>query len=191
MKRKIVIQMSKLVAVLVVLHFVSRGFVAAEDAIFGEVAEAAIAAESYLAYSRGYEKPVVMEHHTAQMLADKEALIAGINPSLVRAMMHVESSGNEFAESHVGAISYMQIMPFNAKRCGLKHYSQLWQPENNIRCGVQIIGEELKATGGNLRRALERYNGGGACDGKDKLSPCAESRNYVVKVLTKMARDIR
>lgn len=169
------------------LHFVVRAADSIDRAVTASVSSAASDALNSAAGALGYVRPAPpMEQHTLEDLAEKEALLVGINPALVRAVMHVESRAKKFAESPKGAIGPMQVMPFNARRCDLEHYSLLWTPETNVRCGVQILSEELKAQKGNVLNALEAYNGGPGCIGK-----CRESVNYSRAVLARLAQDIR
>lgn len=188
MKRRIAIVSLKLSAALLAVHFGSAGYIAAKDAVFGQVAFASEQAVAGAAHALGYVRPTPpMEEHTAEMLAEKEALIAGINPGLVRAVMHVESRGKRFAESPVGAIGLMQVMPTNAKWCGLEHYSLLWEPSANIRCGVQILAEERRRFKGDLMKALIAYNAGAG----RVANPPAVSVQYARDVIARWSDDIR
>lgn len=100
-----------------------------------------------------------------------------IKRPLLRALIRVESGGNIRAESRVGARGLTQVMPFNARRCGLKHPDQLWDLVSNLRCGAQILREEIDEHG-DLNRALQAYNGGPKC-----INRCKESIQYASKVL--------
>lgn len=101
-----------------------------------------------------------------------------VEARLLYAIMQIESANNPKAESHKGAISLMQVMPFNYKRCGLLSPKDLWDAKKNVDCGAQIISEELKHFKGNVTKALQAYNGGRGCVGK-----CGESVQYSRKVL--------
>lgn len=94
-------------------------------------------------------------------------------PKLLYCLIQAESAKNPDAYSPKGAIGLAQIMPFNASRCGFKKISKLWDDSNNIRCGGQILREELDRAKGNLNLALQRYNGGDRC-----VNKCPESTNY-------------
>lgn len=139
-----------------------------------------------IAVSAGYEIPKPeIDEMTATAIVNMEATKRGVNPALARSLMRVESTMNQFAISTKGAIGYMQVMPFNAKRCGLSHPRELLDDHKNIRCGVQILDEELKAHNDNALLAIQSYNGGPKCVWK-----CKESINHVAKVMTELSRDL-
>ena len=171
----------------IALHLLSHGYVRAEYALAEKFTATKAAVIQGLAEDFGYERKVELEQLTFEDLAEKEALVHGLNPALVRAVMHVESRGKEFAESPLGARGPLQIMPANYKRCGLPHHSKLWVPNLNIKCGVQILAEELRTYNGNVFKALIAYNAG----------PRGVTGNYPVSVayaqdvLSRMAQDIR
>lgn len=102
----------------------------------------------------------------------------GLPQRLVLALAKVESSLNHLAVSHCGARGVTQVMPFNAKRCGL-HPDDLWDPTHNIACGTLILRQEIERVG-NLKDALSVYN----C-GKIK---CREGQEYAQKVLKTMEK---
>lgn len=102
----------------------------------------------------------------------------GLPPKLVLALAKVESSLNHRAESHCGARGVTQVMPVNAKRCGLKS-DDLWDPTHNIACGTLILRQEIERVG-NVKDALSVYN----C-GKVK---CKEGQEYAQKVLKTMEK---
>ena len=110
---------------------------------------------------------------TVREIAQKEARKHGINPDLVMALIHQESTGDELALSPKGAIGAMQVMAYNAKRCGMKP-AELIDKKKNIACGTQIFAEELRAASGDPVVALRRYNGGPKCAG----GGCRESEGH-------------
>ena len=115
----------------------------------------------------------------------KAALKYRLPPPLLGALVHVESHHNLDAYSPKGAIGLAQIMPFNAKRCGLDKVSKLWDEKTNLDCGAQILSEELKAYQGNLKLALIVYNGGPKAI-KNKYK---ESYDYADKVIQIFAQS--
>jgi soluble lytic murein transglycosylase-like protein len=124
----------------------------------------------------------VAEHAPPKGILEQEVLLAadrhGIDRRLFRALIKVESGWNPRALSHAGARGLAQIMPENHKRCGLSNPSQLWDAVNNVRCGAQILSEELQTYNGDIVKALQAYNGGPRCVGR-----CQESIQYSKKVL--------
>ena len=87
-----------------------------------------------------------------------EASRAGLDPQLVLAIIHVESNFRKFAVSSAGARGYMQVMPFWVGLIGKKS-DNLFNLRANIRYGCVILRHYLDIEGGNLSRALGRYNG--------------------------------
>mgnify|MGYP001010639380 CR=1 FL=1 len=148
-------------------HYFAQGVLIVEDSINGAVSEAKAQVVDTLATQAGYVLPEV-DADGAKKIAIREANRRGISPTLVLALMHVES-GTKTNVSPVGALGHLQVMPFNAKRCNIQP-KELLQPDKNIQCGVQILAEDLIAEKMNINRALQRYNGGPKC-----VNRCAES----------------
>lgn len=166
-------------------HFYARTWVAVEDAAISRFREVKYQMSIRAAEAIGYERPIPrLDLQTARDLVTNEALSQGVNPSLARSLLRVESAENPLAVSEVGAIGLMQVMPVNAKRCGLRK-EELFIPHKNIRCGVKLFKEDLIATNWHPVAAAERYNGGPKCVG----GHCAESINHARKVLTTLAKD--
>lgn len=90
--------------------------------------------------------------------AHYEASRAGLDPQLVLAIIHVESNFRKFAVSSAGARGYMQVMPFWVGLIGKKG-DNLFNLRTNLRYGCVILRHYLDIEGGNLSRALGRYNG--------------------------------
>lgn len=125
--------------------------------------------------SRVAGRPVEPSRALLESEVDRAADAYGLKRSILRALVRVESAYNPKAVSHAGARGVAQIMPANARRCGLRDASNLWDPTYNLRCGAQILREELDQHG-DLHKALTVYN----C-GKVK---CAEGQRYAAKVIT-------
>lgn len=94
-----------------------------------------------------------------------EARRHALEPTLVLAVMHVESRYYNFAVSPVGAIGLMQVMPETgaelAARLGI-HWvgpQTLFDPTTNVRLGVAYL-RELSDRYGSLSTALAAYNWG-------------------------------
>lgn len=85
---------------------------------------------------------------------------AGLDPTLILAIMAVESSFNPFAQSTVGAQGLMQVMtqihdekyePFGGNHAA-------FDPVTNLRVGVQVLKECISRAGG-LEAGLKYYVG--------------------------------
>lgn len=89
----------------------------------------------------------------------------GVEESLVRSVINVESGYNELAVSKVGARGLMQIMPetgeFIARELGISEFSVrlLFSPELNIRMGVYYL-RYLMDKYNELELVLFAYNAG-------------------------------
>lgn len=104
----------------------------------------------------------------------------GVDEAVIRAIMHAESAFKPNALSRVGAQGLMQLMPATARRFGV---SNAFDPEQNIRGGVQYLAWLLKRFNGNLTLAAAGYNAGeGAVDKYKGVPPYSETRRYVERV---------
>lgn len=87
-----------------------------------------------------------------------EAKRAGLEPDLVLSVIRVESHFRKYAVSSAGALGLMQVMPFWAKMVG-ETSSDLFNLRTNLRLGCAILRSYLDQEGGNVHKALARYNG--------------------------------
>ena len=83
----------------------------------------------------------------------------GLDPSLVLALIQVESGFRKYAVSRVGARGYMQVMPFWARLIGNGDVSRLFHMQTNLRFGCVILRHYLDTERGDQFLALGRYNG--------------------------------
>jgi soluble lytic murein transglycosylase-like protein len=111
----------------------------------------------------------------------EHARLNSVRPSLVKAVVQVESAFNPYAESPKGAIGLMQLMPATARQFGVVNP---FDPEENVRAGVAYLRQLLDRYDGDERLALAAYNAGpGAVDRYGQtVPPYAETQNYVQKV---------
>jgi soluble lytic murein transglycosylase-like protein len=111
------------------------------------------------------------------------ALRHSINPQLVAALIHVESSFNARAESPKGACGLMQLLPGTARRFGVTKKKDLFDPKKNLEAGVKYLKWLTNRFGGDVQKTLAAYNAGeGAVDRFGGIPPYRETQNYVQKI---------
>lgn len=107
----------------------------------------------------------------------------GVDPGLLKAMMHTESAFNPNARSPVGAQGLMQLMPATARR--FKVYNP-WNPAQNIEGAAKYLAWLMKRFDNNVKHAVAGYNAGeGNVDKYGGIPPFKETRNYVKRVLSR------
>lgn len=101
---------------------------------------------------------------------------ANLDPTLILAIMAVESSFNPFAQSAVGAQGLMQVMTkvHNDKYEAFGGNHAAFDPVTNLRVGVQVL-KECIARAGSLEAGLRFYVG---------AANLAEDGGYASKVLS-------
>ena len=100
---------------------------------------------------------------------------ANLDPTLILAIMAIESSFNPFAQSPVGAQGLMQVMTrvHNDKYELFGGKLTAFDPVTNLRVGVQVLKECIARAGG-LEAGLKFYVGSGNMD---------DDGGYAAKVL--------
>jgi soluble lytic murein transglycosylase-like protein len=85
---------------------------------------------------------------------------AGLDPTLILAIMAIESSFNPFAQSHVGAQGLMQVMTrvHDDKYVAFGGTHAAFDPVSNLRVGVQVL-KECITRAGSLEAGLRYYVG--------------------------------
>jgi soluble lytic murein transglycosylase-like protein len=114
-------------------------------------------------------------------LIDFHAERRGLSEALVKAVIHVESSGNPSAKSRSGACGLMQLMPTTAAEMGV---SNLFDPDENIAGGTGYLAKMLERFDGDKRLALAAYNAGPNTVRRYRgVPPYGETRRYIERVL--------
>lgn len=130
----------------------------------------------------------------------------GLPKGLVFAIMRQESAFDPGAESAVGARGLMQLMPYTAERVAAElgtrvTEAELERPAKNLELGARYLARLLGEMGGSLPLAVASYNAGPQAVSRwvsagveldaDLFTariPYAETRKYVARVMTNLAR---
>lgn len=148
-------------------------------------------------------EPVYRPRHTAMTVsrsldgfstgdATIDALIVesgtrnGVDPVLLYAIMHRESSFKRHAVSHKGARGLMQLMPATAARFGVRN---IFEPRQNIEGGTRYMRFLLDLFDGDVRLALAGYNAGEGAVMKygRRVPPYSETQEYVRRITQRYA----
>lgn len=105
----------------------------------------------------------------------------GVDPVLLYAIMHRESSFKRNAVSPVGARGLMQLMPGTAARFGV---TSIFDPRQNIEGGARYVRVLLDMFDGDVRLALAGYNAGEGAVLKygRRVPPYRETQEYVRRI---------
>ena len=132
----------------------------------------------------------------AQLILDKSEEI-GVSPSLILAMIEVESTFEPCARSRVGAKGLMQVMPHRilgyrrAREEFAFNYHLFYEPSWNIEFGADYLGRLIKRFG-NVERALSAYNQGPTRVSTQLKESDYRACSYAKRVLNQTKRyDIR
>jgi soluble lytic murein transglycosylase-like protein len=132
--------------------------------------------EQVSSFSRG--TPLTQEQIDAAI--DQAAARHNVDPSLVRAVIKVESNFNPNAVSRKGAMGLMQLMPQTARSLNV---TNPFDPQQNVDAGVRHLKQLMESYGGDVKLSLAAYNAGAGAVARSAGVPrFAETRNYVNRI---------
>jgi hypothetical protein len=105
----------------------------------------------------------------------------GVDPVLLYAIMHQESTFKRRAVSPKGARGLMQLMPGTAARYGV---TNIFDPRQNIEGGARYMRFLLDLFDGDVELALAGYNAGEGAVMKygNRIPPYSETQEYVRRI---------
>ena len=114
-------------------------------------------------------------------LAEKYAQTHGLPSALVHAVIAVESGWRREAKNGT-SIGLMQITPSTARSLGYRGTTEgLYDPETNIKFGVQYLALAYERAGGDLCGTVSRYQSGVAAQKITAANRayCARAKNFM------------
>jgi soluble lytic murein transglycosylase-like protein len=105
-----------------------------------------------------------------------------LEPSFIKAIIHVESAFDKYALSHAGAMGLMQLMPATAANYQLNQNQ--FDANRNIEVGVQHLKDLMDRYDNDKKLSLAAYNAGaGAVSRYNGVPPYDETLDYIKKVM--------
>ncbi len=104
-----------------------------------------------------------------------------IKPSLIKAIIHAESSFKPEVQSSAGAQGLMQLMPATQRRYSVK---DPFDPSQNIKGGTAYLKHLLNKYNNNINLSLAAYNAGETAVAKynNSVPPYDETKNYIKRI---------
>lgn len=123
-------------------------------------------------------------NHVHDALIVESSIRYRIDPLLIYAQMHQESSFKIKATSHKGASGLMQLMPGTARRFGV---TKIYDPKQNIDAGVRYMRWLLDLFEQDVVLALAGYNAGEGAVLKygRNIPPYRETQEYVRRITSR------
>lgn len=126
------------------------------------------------------EKSAIEKRWLLDLLV-KTAAKYDLEPALVVAIATQESMLDPKAQSHMGAMGLMQLMPATARNFGVKN---IFDPKQNAEGGARYFRFLLNELNGNVELSLAAYNAGIAPVMQYKaIPPFEQTKTFVKRVL--------
>lgn len=111
----------------------------------------------------------------------KAAIKWDVQPSLIKAIIHAESSFKADIVSSAGAQGLMQLMPSTQETYSV---TDPFNPTQNIQAGTAYLKHLLNKYKNNVRLSLAAYNAGETAVKKydNNVPPYRETENYIKRV---------
>lgn len=133
-------------------------------------------------YKQTVRKSRPLNHASFRRIISSKSMKYKIEPSLVSALIKVESNWDHKAVSQRGAKGLMQLMPSTAKDMNVNNP---FNPEENIEGGMRYLRYLLDKFDGDIALALAAYNAGPGKIQKYKgMPPIIETKQYVERILS-------
>lgn len=138
-------------------------------------------------------RPPVLDKLAFQLIAQREARLAGLPYSLVDTVMKIESDYRADRVGSVGEIGLMQVRPTTAAMMGFRGTrADLADPATNIHYGAAYLGAAWHLAKGDVCRALMKYRAG---HGQESMSPlsvtyCQRARIHLASIGSPLAATI-
>ncbi|MFZ5864171.1 MAG: lytic transglycosylase domain-containing protein [Nitrospirota bacterium] len=127
-------------------------------------------------------KPGKVHRSRYYTLIDKTARDHQMDPALIRAVVKAESDYDPQAVSSAGALGLMQLMPGTAQDLAVRNP---FDPEENVRGGVQYLRYLLTRFNGDTALAVAAYHAGEQnVERHNGVPPIEATKAYVKRVLT-------